>query len=86
MTVTRGSAGAHSQKADLQKLLQPWWLSFGILEDQTRIGGLIRAYGGVAQVLEQSEYTPFEERVVVAFSYAYSDSNVVSQVLSRVKI
>ena len=50
------------------------------------IGGLIRAYGGVAQeVLEQSIYTPFEERVMVGFFYAYSDSNIVSQVLSGVE-
>ena len=50
------------------------------------IGGLIRAYGGVAQeVLEQSTYTPFEERVLVSFFYAYSDSNIVSQVLSNIE-
>lgn len=49
------------------------------------IGGLIRAYGGVAQeVLSLSMYTPFEERVSVAFYYAYSDSNIVSQILSSV--
>ena len=37
------------------------------------IGGLIRAYGGVAQeVLELSTFTPFEEWVFVSFSYAYS--------------
>lgn len=48
------------------------------------IGGLIRAYGGVAQeVLEQSTFTPFEERVIVSFSYAYSDSNMVTHVLSK---
>ena len=50
------------------------------------IGGLIRAYGGVAQeVIEQSTFTPFEERVLVSFSYAYPDSNIVSQVLSRIE-
>ena len=50
------------------------------------IGGLIRAYGGVAQeVLTQCSFTPFEERVFVSFSYAYSDSNIVSQVLSNIK-
>ena len=50
------------------------------------LGGLIRAYGGAAQeVLEQSTFTPFEERVLVSFSYSYSDSNIVSQVLSNIK-
>tara|TARA_B100000683_G_C12318326_1_gene485417 strand:- start:107 stop:697 length:591 start_codon:yes stop_codon:yes gene_type:complete len=50
------------------------------------IGGLIRAYGGVAQeVLEQSTFTPFEERMIVAFSYEYSDSNTVSYVLSLIE-
>ena len=50
------------------------------------IGGLIRAYGGVAQeVLELSTYTPFEEWILVSFSYTYSDSNIVSQVLSHIE-
>ena len=49
------------------------------------IGGLIRAYGGVAQeVLEQSMFLPFEEWVLVAFSYEYSDSNIASHVLSTI--
>ena len=46
------------------------------------IGGLIRAYGGVTQeLLTQSIFVPFIHKVYIDFSYAYSDSNIVSQVL-----
>ena len=50
------------------------------------IGGLIRAYGGAAQdVLEQSHFTPYVERVLVSFVYTYSDSNLVNHLLSQTK-
>ena len=50
------------------------------------IGGLIRAYGGSAQeVLELSTFAPFEEQVLVSFSYTYPDSNIVSHVLSNIE-
>jgi uncharacterized YigZ family protein len=49
------------------------------------IGGLIRAYGGITQeLLEQASFVPYQEWVSISFVYAYSDSNLVSQLLAHV--
>ena len=48
------------------------------------IGGLIRAYGGVVQeLLENATFVPYQKWVSLAFSYSYSDSNIVDQVLAH---
>ena len=49
------------------------------------IGGLIRAYGGIAQTLmEKITYEEYRIWVQVEFSYAYEDSRIVSHVLAHI--
>ena len=48
------------------------------------IGGLIRAYGGVTQeLLEKASFLPYQKWVCLFFSYTYSDSNLVDQLLAH---
>ena len=48
------------------------------------IGGLIRAYGGVVhELLENATFVPYQKWVSLAFSYSYSDSNLVDQLLAH---
>ena len=50
------------------------------------IGGLIRAYGGVAQALmEKITHEEYRIWVQVGFSYAYEDSRIVSHVLAHIE-
>ncbi len=50
------------------------------------IGGLIRAYGGVAQeLMERATFEEYRLWVRVSFSYAYEDSRIVSSVLSHIE-
>ena len=48
------------------------------------VGGLIRAYGGVAQeLMEKATFEEYRLWMRVSFSYAYEDSRIVSSVLSH---
>ena len=50
------------------------------------IGGLIRAYGGIAQeLIENSTFTEYQNWVPLSFSYAYSDLQLVEHILSQVE-
>lgn len=50
------------------------------------IGGLMRAYGGIAQeLIGKATFAAYRIWVQVSFSYAYEDSRIVSSVLSQLE-